>query len=303
MDAQERERGIGHGVDEPVDQVSGRRAEVVVVAAERHDALAVLVTGQARDPIRLQPGAGDDSAGDQGVLDRRDQPSAARIGAAGASPRPPAAGARPQSGECDDLPTGEDPAAALLDPGGKREGEASEVHDPGLRDPQGPKAVDVRLDLPDPFRPDLLDTLQAVRLATLPQRRQAWQLGLLQRDHQLPRALPRHVVLVREPFRCRLSFPAQPCLQRPGPVVEARVEDAAVVPRLVGRELGLLLEHGQADPGRPFQQCQRRGEPDDPAAHDRDVEPLGHRAAPVAVLRVSMPSVTVHTIRGDLAAA
>src|SRR5688572_30170403 len=53
------------------------------------------------------------------------------------------------------------------------------------------------------------------------------------------------------------------------------MEDAAVMTRLVGRELGLLLEDRDPQPRSAFLETKGGRKPDDPAAHDQDVVPLG----------------------------
>ena len=78
---------------------------------------------------------------------------------------------------------------------------------------------------------------------------------------------------------------AEPGLERAGLVVEAGVDDAAVVPGLVGRDAVLLVEHGDLGAREPARHLTRHGEAEDARADDTDAEPgvaLGH-----AVLRPS----------------
>ena len=62
VDAQEREARIGNRVDQPANERACVGRQRVVVAAERDDPLASGVAGHRREPIGLQPGAGDDVA-------------------------------------------------------------------------------------------------------------------------------------------------------------------------------------------------------------------------------------------------
>ena len=63
MDAEERERRVGHGVDEPVDEAPRLGPEGVVVAPERDDpVVARRISGQGGDAVGLEAGAGDDVA-------------------------------------------------------------------------------------------------------------------------------------------------------------------------------------------------------------------------------------------------
>ena len=74
-----------------------------------------------------------------------------------------------------------------------------------------------------------------------------------------------HVVQARGAVDAELG------LQRPRRVVDARVDDAAVVAGLVEADLVLLVEDGDPQARTPRQQLARDGEPDDPGADDRDV--------------------------------
>ncbi len=87
----------------------------------------------------------------------------------------------------------------------------------------------------------------------------------------------RDPVRLGEAFDLALALPAQPRLERAGGVVQAGVEDPAVVARLVRRQLRLLLDDGQTEAGPSAEQLMRGGEADDPAADHRDVQPVaGH---------------------------
>ena len=58
--AEERVAGVGHRVDEPVDEVAPFGLERVVLAAERHDRRVWAVAGQLGKPIALQSATDDD---------------------------------------------------------------------------------------------------------------------------------------------------------------------------------------------------------------------------------------------------
>ena len=124
--------------------MAGGGTQVVVVAAERHDALPALVPGEPGDAIRLQPRARDHPAGEVRVVRGGDQPCRRAIPAA----REP--------GQPGDLSVRQDPDAGPLEIVGQRERQAPEVDDAGLRNPQRTHAGHVRLDLADALGSDLV---------------------------------------------------------------------------------------------------------------------------------------------------
>ena len=66
----------------------------------------------------------------------------------------------------------------------------------------------------------------------------------------------------RPPVAAKLRFAA-------GLVVDAGVNDAAVVPGLVRRQLALLLDDGESQAGLAQEELIGGGEPHDPTADDR----------------------------------
>src|SRR5262249_4084778 len=93
----------------------------------------------------------------------------------------------------------------------------------------------------------------------------------LRRDDHLPAALEPDTVLFAESLEQRSPPRAQRRLQRARLVVEPRVDDAAVAPRLVRRERALLLEHDERRSRAERQDRERRREPDDASSDDDDV--------------------------------
>src|ERR671935_2277875 len=76
---------------------------------------------------------------------------------------------------------------------------------------------------------------------------EAFELGGVERDDELAAALDRDVVALAERVELRRAVDAQPRLERPRRVVDAGVDDAAVVAGLVRAELGLAVDHGEAE--------------------------------------------------------
>ena len=59
MNAQERVRGIRHGIEQAAHEVGPFRGEAVILAAEGDDRRARVVAGKARHAVGLQAGADD----------------------------------------------------------------------------------------------------------------------------------------------------------------------------------------------------------------------------------------------------
>src|SRR5581483_1012720 len=94
-------------------------------------------------------------------------------------------------------------------------------------------------------------------------------------DDELAAPLVRDAVLGAEPVHPLAAVGAVAGLGRPGLVVQAGVDDAAVVAGLVAGEFALGLDHRDGGPG-PGQRHPGR-QPDDPAADDQHVRRF-HRA-------------------------
>ena len=133
----------------------------------------------------------------------------------------------------------------------------------------------MRLDLEDAFAADVLEARHAVRQRPLAQGGESWQLAVIERDHELAAVIERDVVRLGEGFDIGLALAAESCLERARRVVQAGMEDAAVVAGLVGRELSLLLDDGHPQVRTGLQQPVRGREADDPAADDDDAG-VGH---------------------------
>jgi hypothetical protein len=107
---------------------------------------------------------------------------------------------------------------------------------------------------------------------------QALELRAVGRDDHLAAALERDRPAFAVLIHLACAFDAEPRLQRAGHVVDARVDHARVVARLVGADLALALEHADAGLRVARKQLAGHGEADDAAADDREVAALGRRA-------------------------
>ena len=159
------------------------------------------------------------------------QPDAVRADAAGTGPEP-------------DLP------ARRADVGREVAGDGAEVDDRGGGRVQRGDPARVRLDRAQPGCVDEPHPRHAVGRGALVDALEARQLLLVRRDEDLAARLVGDPPLGAVGLEQRHAAPAQPRLQRAGLVVQARVHDAAVAPRLVRGDLALLLEDDDDAPGR-----------------------------------------------------
>ncbi len=182
MDAQEREAGVRDRVDQALAQIPGVRGQRVVVAAERHDPLVAGSAGHPGHLVGLEAGTGDDVATDHVAL------HAVTAGdgdddLVGAFPDLRDTRARPDLG------------AQRPDVVGIGQRDLAEVDDPGPWRMEGEDSGGVRLDLADLLGPDLAQARHVVGDRPLLQRREAGQLGFVERHDQLSAELVRDPLL------------------------------------------------------------------------------------------------------------
>ena len=120
------------------------------------------------------------------------------------------------------------------------------------------------------------ETLQAIGAAALVDRLQARQLALVGGHDDLAAPFPADPVGVAEFLHEPRALDAEAGLQRAGLVVDAGMDDAAVVARLVGGQTWFLVEDGDAGAGVGLREGQGGRQPDDTAPDERDIHRLGH---------------------------
>ena len=252
--AEERQRRVGDGVDLPAHEVGAVGTQLQVGAAERHDAHVAARARAGGEHVRPRAAAG------HGAPRREALPTDHELGAVRTVQHRPNGDARA------DLST------VGLDVARVGGGDGGEVDDPRLRRVQRREACRFGLDLADLGRPDAAQPRHAVLGRAPLELVEARQVGVAHRHDELPARLRldpiRGAVLV-QPVGAR---PAQLRLQRARLVVDALVDDAAVVRGLVRAQRRLALEHQHLAPAQ--RQLARRRQPDDAAADDRDV--MGH---------------------------
>jgi hypothetical protein len=256
---QERELGIGHRVDQAADQAVALWAQKVVLAAEGDDLHLGVGAGQPRDHVRVQPGAIDQLGRRDGVLTRAD----------GETATPHARDRADRKVVLD-----RDAAGDEIAPEGGRD--LAVVHDGGVGRVDAGHRPHVRLDLAHAAGVDQAEPRHAVGRAPLVEGVQPRHLLLRGGDDDLAAAVVLDRVRLAEVHHQAHALHAQAGLEGAGLVVDAGVDDAAVVAGLVPAELGFLLAQHEFQRRKLLEQRPRRGQPDDPAADDGDV--VGHRA-------------------------
>ena len=113
--------------------------------------------------------------------------------------------------------------------------------------------------------------------ATLLEVAQPRHLGLVGGDDHLAAALVADPMLVTEGVHPRHPVDAQLRLQRAGLVVDPGVDDARVRTCLVASDVGLALEHGDAELRAPPQEFGGGREAEDPAPDDGQVDAIVHK--------------------------
>ena len=256
--AEERELGIRYRVDQAAHDRAALGPQHVVLAAERDDAHLGRHPGEPGHSIGVEPAAVDEVTRLHRAL-RGLEHEPGRLAADRAHSGP-----------------GLDPPTALLDQLRHLARHLDVVHDPGLGHVDRPHRAAVRLELPDFLRRQHLEPGEAVGLPALVDILQPRQLGRVGRHDDLAAALPLDAVGVAELLHPARPVHAGPRLERAGLVVDAGVDDPAVVTGLVGRDLRFLLQQDQPEARMGLGQGQRGGEADDAASHDREIGALGH---------------------------
>src|SRR5207302_5118164 len=115
-------------------------------------------------------------------------------------------------------------------------GDLRKVHDPGLGDPQCGEPGDLGLELPQLLPPELPDAREPIRSAAPLQLRQRRELCWTCGDDELAIAPVRDAFVGAEPEQRVPSLTAHPRLEAVGRVIQAGMNDAAVMAALVAGE-------------------------------------------------------------------
>jgi len=129
----------------------------------------------------------------------------------------------------------------------------------------------VGLDGPDPAGVQEPEPFQAVADASPVDLLQGRQLLFGRRDDDLPADLEGDAVAPAEIDEQAVAVPAVPGFQASGPVIDAAVDDPAVVPGLMGGDAAFLFDDHDPERGIPGLYPQGSSQTDDPGADDDDV--------------------------------
>src|SRR5579875_2963931 len=154
---------------------------------------------------------------------------------------------------------------------GIREADEIPIDDPGHGGEDRGDPGTVRLALPDPTLIEHLQVLDTVLDTAFHEFVESLEFARFRRDDQLPDLTVFDPFLFAVPPDQFSPFDAKLGFQRTGLVVDPRMDDSAVVTRLVAGQRRFFFEIGDLERRVAEQELARRGESDDPAADDRYV--------------------------------
>ncbi len=253
VDAEEGEGGVGHGVDEVADQVAGYGGEFEIFAAEGDDADVVFCAGEGSDAVAEEAGAVDEVAGFE-CTGRGFKDPAAEVVVDGC-----------------DAGVFLEGAAEAFDLSDERVADGLVIDDAFLRDAEGGEAGGMGFDLADLGGVEPLEAFEAVLLAADFEVTQALDFGFCGGDNDLAADLMGDGVLATEFGHEPDSADGEAGFQRTGLVVEAAVEDAAVVRALVAAGAILFFKDANGCTGLADEQFTGCGQADDTAPDDDEV--------------------------------
>ena len=215
VDAKEGKGGVGHGVDEVADEVARFGGELVILATEGNDPDVVSRVGERGDAVAKKAGAIDEVGTFEFTFRGFEDPTAEVV--------------------VDGLDAGVflEGATEAFDFVHKRVADRLVIDDPFLRNAQGCEAGGVGFDFSELGGAEPLEAFEAVLLAACFQFAEAGDFGFVGGDDDLPADVVGDGVLAAEFGHEPDSTDCELGLQRTGLVIEAAVEDAAVVRALV----------------------------------------------------------------------
>ncbi len=221
--SQEGKAGIGHGIDKAADEAPPLGRQLVVLAAEGQDAQSRIGATEAGHAIGLETGA----------VDQERRPRRRR------EPSPPPDRRRPDAhpGRGRPSPPGRPDSRCV----GRRRGPLPDSRRCPSPARGGREAGGVRLETADLLRSDAAHALKAVGRSPPLQLVETRQLLGIGGDDQLAAALVGDSLLGAEAVERPCALDAEPRLEGARLVVEAGVDDAAVVAALVGGDAILPL--------------------------------------------------------------
>ena len=262
VNAQKRKLGIRHGVYQAADKMLALRAYGEVFPAKRDDAQPRISAHHPRHLIGLQSGA----------VDYVPRPNFPARSFQVELPVPPRYAVNRR--------VREQIAAVFAELDGIRLRYPLKVDYAGVGRKDCLHARGVRLKLGEPLRPDHLQPLRAVGRPALKQIVQTRNFFVVSGDDYLAAHLILDPALIAKLAQQPAARGAEIRLLRTRRIVYARVDDAAVMPRLMLRHFAVLLQRNNLEARVFLRQPHSRRKPDYPRPNHRDVIPLKtHRCA------------------------
>ena len=232
MHTQEGEAGIGHWIDEAANESLALGRQLVVFAAERHDAQPMGAAHHAGDRVALQPSAIDERPG-VNFLARclQDKPIRCLRNA-------------------NHFGIESNLATVFCDNLGIFEGHSHVIHDPGIWRPKPLDPSGVGLVFGDSLSGDFGQSGYAIGSTATVQLFQPGQFLFACGDHHLATQFVREFVLLAESHHPPGAFDDHLCFETAWFVVEASMDHAAVVAGLVGCHRALFFQTTRRRSGR-----------------------------------------------------
>jgi hypothetical protein len=117
-----------------------------------------------------------------------------------------------------------------------------------------------------------LECFEAIRNSALEKNRQCLGFTLVRRDNHFPADFVGKIMLTAESHHRGGSFNAEPCLQRARFVVNARVNDSAIVSALVSGDASFFFKHRQAQAWKRSREMHGSRKADDACTYNDDIE-------------------------------
>jgi hypothetical protein len=255
VDPEKRKSGVGDRIDQTAAEVFRLWLQLIVFPAEGDDEALGSVARGFGHSVAVQSGAIDQQSR---------SPFPARGVNSGMSTIGRGGG---YATACDDG------LAAVLDEPGQSFADFSIVDDPGIRNVNRLNPSRMRFQFPqslavDPFAPDL------IRLAALVDALQGWEFLFGHSDNHLAAELKRDAFLSAESLHGDFSLSAVDGLQGPRAVVDPRVENAGVVPRLMISDVGFLFEEGDSQVRSALSQLPCSCQANNPTPDNHDIGSL-----------------------------
>ena len=252
VDAEEGEAGVGDGVDEVADEGVALGAELVVFAAKGDDFDGAGFAGEGGDAVGVEAGAVDEVIG-------------VDISGGGWGFDPPAGAV---GGDFFRAAVKFEGAPEFFDFDDEAGADLGVIDDAFLGDVEGCEAADVGLDFEHFFALEEAEAGEAVGGAAFVEAVEAFEFGFVGGDDEFAADFVGDGVGLAEGDHFADAGDGEPGLEGAGLVVEAGVEDAAVVAGLVLAGAALFFEEGDGGAGTGEEEFVGGGETDDAAADD-----------------------------------